>query len=56
MRHAHGPNAGAILMCEQAPIQDLDIKQLCKSIVSSQQTEMAQMRTRLNQLAAPNAR
>ncbi len=32
-------HAGAILMCSEAAIQDVEIAQLCKSIVSSQQTD-----------------
>jgi hypothetical protein len=37
-------HAGAILMCEQAPIQDDEIKKLCQSILSSQRDEIAQMK------------
>jgi uncharacterized protein (DUF305 family) len=33
-------HAGAILMCEEAPIQDAEIKELCAAIVSSQQSEL----------------
>jgi uncharacterized protein (DUF305 family) len=43
-------HAGAILMCSEAAIQDVEIAQLCKSIVSSQQTEIDQMRTILERL------
>ncbi|MFN2511853.1 MAG: DUF305 domain-containing protein [Pyrinomonadaceae bacterium] len=43
-------HAGAILMCAEAPIEDLEIKELCKTIISGQQTEIAQMRAKLDQL------
>ena len=43
-------HAGAILMCEQAPLQDADIKALCKNIVSSQESEIDQMKAKLNAL------
>lgn len=43
-------HAGAILMCEQAPIQDTEIRQLCANIVSGQQTEIDQMKTKLAEL------
>ena len=43
-------HAGAILMCSEAAIQDVEVAQLCKSIVSSQQTEIDQMRTILERL------
>jgi uncharacterized protein (DUF305 family) len=43
-------HAGAILMCEQAPVQDLQIKELCRAIISSQQSEIRQMKTRLTEL------
>jgi hypothetical protein len=38
-------HAGAILMCEEAPIQAPEIKELCRSIISSQQSEISQMKT-----------
>ena len=41
-------HAGAILMCEEAPIQDPNIKDLCKGIISSQQSEITQMKAWLN--------
>lgn len=41
-------HAGAILMCEQASIQDPEIKTLCKSIVSGQQAEIEQMKALLS--------
>jgi len=43
-------HAGAILMCQQASIEDRGIKELCKAIVSSQQQEIDQMKTKLNAL------
>jgi uncharacterized protein (DUF305 family) len=43
-------HAGAILMCEQAPIEDAEIKALCKNIVSSQQSEIDQMKAKLSAL------
>jgi uncharacterized protein (DUF305 family) len=43
-------HAGAILMCEQAPLQDSEIKALCKNIVSSQQSEIDQMKAKLSAL------
>ena len=43
-------HAGAILMCEQAPVQDAEIKALCKNIVSSQKSEIDQMKAKLDAL------
>ena len=43
-------HAGAILMCKQAPIDDPEIKELCQSIVSSQQAEIDQMKAKLLEL------
>lgn len=40
-------HGGAILMCNKASIQDLEIKQLCKSIISSQQSEIEWMNQKL---------
>jgi uncharacterized protein (DUF305 family) len=40
-------HAGAILMCEEAPIRDPQIKELCAAIVSSQQSEIDQMKAKL---------
>lgn len=37
-------HAGAILMCERAPISDSEIKELCQAITSSQQAEIDQMK------------
>ena len=43
-------HAGAILMCEQAPIRNPEIKDLCTSIIASQQREIDQMKAILNRL------
>jgi uncharacterized protein (DUF305 family) len=43
-------HAGAILMCERAPIQDPEIKKLCGEIISSQQKEIDQMKSMLARL------
>jgi hypothetical protein len=40
-------HAGAILMCEKASLRDAEIKQLCQTIISSQQAEIAQMKAKL---------
>ena len=44
-------HAGAILMCEQAPLQDPEIKTLCGNIIKSQQAEIDQMKEKLRQLS-----
>jgi uncharacterized protein (DUF305 family) len=43
-------HAGAILMCEQASIQDAEIQELCKTIISSQQEEIDKMKAKLQEL------
>ena len=43
-------HAGAILMCENAPIKDAEIKDLCKAIVSGQRAEISQMKEKLTKL------
>ena len=43
-------HGGAILMCEQASIQDAEIKALCRAIISSQQSEIDQMKAKLRAL------
>lgn len=43
-------HAGALLMCQQAPITDAEIKALCTSIISSQQSEIDQMKRILERL------
>jgi uncharacterized protein (DUF305 family) len=40
-------HAGAILMCEKASIRNPEIKQLCEAIVSSQRSEIDQMKAKL---------
>ena len=43
-------HAGAILMCEKASIRDPEIKKLCVAIVSSQRSEIDQMKAKLAEL------
>jgi hypothetical protein len=43
-------HAAAILMCEQARLHDPEVLQLCKTIISSQQREIDQMKAKLQQL------
>jgi len=43
-------HAGAILMCEEAPIRDAGIKALCQSIIAGQQAEITQMKAKLADL------
>jgi uncharacterized protein (DUF305 family) len=43
-------HAGAILMCQQSAIRDREIKQLCGAIVSSQRSEIDQMKAKLAEL------
>ena len=43
-------HSGAILMCEQAPITDPEIKTLCQQIITSQQQEISQMEQILRRL------
>lgn len=40
-------HAGAILMCEQAPIKDPEIQKLCKDIIEGQQKEIDMMKRKL---------
>jgi uncharacterized protein (DUF305 family) len=42
-------HAGAILMCEEARLEDTEIKELCQSIISSQQAEIDWMRSKLQE-------
>jgi len=44
-------HASAILMCEKAPIEDAEIRQLCTNIISGQQAEIDQMKRKLAQLS-----
>lgn len=43
-------HAGAILMCNQADITDPEIKKLCEEIVKSQKQEIAEMKSKLEEL------
>lgn len=43
-------HAGAILMCENAPLKDVELKDLCRNIISSQRSEINQMKAKLNKL------
>lgn len=43
-------HAGALLMCEKAPVQDAQIQALCRTIISGQQAEIDQMKVMLNRL------
>lgn len=43
-------HAGALLMCKKAPIQDVQIQELCRTIISGQQAEIDQMKTILSEL------
>jgi uncharacterized protein (DUF305 family) len=42
-------HSGAILMCEDASLQDQRIRDLCKEIISSQRREIDQMRALLEE-------
>lgn len=42
-------HSGAILMCEEATIQDQRIRDLCKEIIASQRREIDQMRALLEE-------
>jgi len=46
-------HASALLMCEQAAIEDPDIKELCGSILSSQQEQIDAMKAKLLELDGP---
>jgi uncharacterized protein (DUF305 family) len=43
-------HAGAILMCEQASLEDPEIRELCRSIRSGQQSEIDFMKAKLDAL------
>jgi len=43
-------HASAILMCQQAPIVDPEIKMLCSRIISGQRAEIDQMKAKLRQV------
>lgn len=40
-------HAGAILMCEKAPLHDANVKELCRNIIVNQRTEIEQMKALL---------
>ena len=40
-------HAAAILMCGKAPIEDAEIKQLCRTIIDGQSAEIAEMKAKL---------
>jgi len=40
-------HGAAILMCEQGSIQDSEIQELCKNIVSAQKSEIDLMKAKL---------
>jgi uncharacterized protein (DUF305 family) len=40
-------HAGAILMCREAPIENTELQQLCRSIITDQQKEIDQMKALL---------
>lgn len=42
-------HASALLMCEQAPIQDPDIQELCRGIIAGQQSEIDLMKKMLDE-------
>jgi uncharacterized protein (DUF305 family) len=43
-------HGGAILMCEQASLLDSRLRELCRTIISSQQAEIDQMKAMLREL------
>lgn len=43
-------HAGAILMCEQASLENSEVKTLCESIISGQKREIDQMKAKLREL------
>jgi uncharacterized protein (DUF305 family) len=43
-------HAGAILMCDQAPVRDEEIKSLCQNIIHSQRSEIDQTKAILARL------
>lgn len=40
-------HGGAILMCEEAPVRDAEVRALCQQIIASQEREIAQMKALL---------
>jgi uncharacterized protein (DUF305 family) len=43
-------HGGAVLMCEEAPLRDEEIRRLCSEITASQQAEIARMKAMLARL------
>lgn len=43
-------HAGAVLMCENAPIEDAGIKEFCRKIIAGQQAEIDEMKAKLRAL------
>src|SRR5688572_158800 len=43
-------HAGAVLMCEQATIDDPEIQDLCENIITGQQSEIDLMKAKLDEL------
>jgi uncharacterized protein (DUF305 family) len=43
-------HAGAVLMCNEAPLKDSEILELCRGIVSGQKAEIAQMKKIMERL------
>lgn len=43
-------HASALLMCERAPIRDPEVKELCQTILSSQEEQIDQMKAKLDEL------
>jgi hypothetical protein len=43
-------HAGAVLMCEEAPLENAEIQALCRKIIADQNAEIAQMKAMLARL------
>jgi uncharacterized protein (DUF305 family) len=43
-------HAGAVLMCEQAPLKNAKVVELCKNIIASQKKEIDEMKSILHEL------
>lgn len=43
-------HAGALLMCEKAPVENAQIQALCRTIIAGQQAEIDQMKALLDRL------
>jgi len=44
-------HAAAVLMCEKTQITDAEIQELCNKIISNQQSEIEQMKSKLNEFS-----